>query len=74
MNEYEIVIEEITPCGGSKHAIRSFAEAEAESPRAYVEENKRLPILEEIANDDGSILIRTGNEAGYKVNYTFTEI
>lgn len=74
MNEYEIVIEEQNPCGGSRHAIRSIVEAEAESPRDYVEKNKRLPILEEIANDDGSVLIRTGNDAGYKISYTFTEI
>ena len=31
MKDYEIIVESMTPCGGSKHAIRTIIEAEAES-------------------------------------------
>ena len=44
MAEYEIIIESMTPCGGSKYAVRNIVEAEAESPEAYVEQHKRFPI------------------------------
>lgn len=73
MNEYEIVIEEINPCGGSAHARKSIIEAEADSPESYVKENGRFPILEIIENTDGSTLIITGDGAGYMIRYTFSE-
>ena len=38
MKEYEIIIETINPCGGTKHAQNEIIEAEAESPEAYVKE------------------------------------
>ena len=41
MNEYEVYIEEINPCGGSQHAQKSIIEIEAESPEAYVTANGR---------------------------------
>jgi len=44
MPEYEIIIESMTPCGGSKYANRTIIEAEAESPEAYVEQHKRFPL------------------------------
>ena len=34
MKDFEIIVESMTPCGGSKHAIRTIIEAEAESPEA----------------------------------------
>ena len=73
MNEYEICIENITPCGGSKYAIREIIEAECESPEAYVRENGRFPIIDTLRNDDGDTVIVTGNAAGYITRYTFTE-
>ena len=39
MKEYEIIIETINPCGGTKHAQNEIIEAEAESPEAYVKEH-----------------------------------
>lgn len=74
MNEYEIVIERINPCGGSSHGIREIIEAEAQSPEAYLEKNARFPITERIEQGDGSVLIITGNGRGYFDRYTFTEI
>ena len=73
MNEYEICIENITPCGGSKYAIREIIEAECESPEAYVKANARFPIIDIIENEDGDKVIITGNEAGYITRYTCTE-
>lgn len=72
MTEYEVVKEEITPCGGSKHAVRTIFTVEAESPEAYVRENGRFPILEVARNTDGDIVIMTG-QSGYVDRYTFTE-
>ena len=34
MKEYEIIIETINPCGGTKHAKNEIKEAEAETPAA----------------------------------------
>ena len=73
MNEYEVIIEEINPCGGSAHARRSIIEAEADSPESYVRENGRFPILETVENADGTLLIVTGDGAGYFIRYTFSE-
>ena len=32
MNEYEVLIETINPCGGEAHSKKEFKEVEAESP------------------------------------------
>ena len=74
MKEYEIVIENMTPCGGATHAIRDFVEAELESPEAYAATHSQYPIIDQTVNDDGDTVITTGNEAGYITKYTFTEI
>lgn len=73
MNSYEVMIESINPCGGSQHAIREIIEVDAESPEAYVEANKRFPIMEIIENQDGDKTIITGDGKGYIIRYTFTE-
>ena len=72
MAEYEIIIESMTPCGGSKYAVRNIVEAEAESPEAYVEQHKRFPIRD-ITRTETGVVITTGNESGYVDRYTFTE-
>lgn len=73
MNEYEIFIETINPCGGSAHAQREIIEAEAESPEAYVKQYGKLLIREISTNADGDVVITTGDEAGYIIRYTFSE-
>lgn len=35
MNEYEVIIEEINPCGGETYARKEIIEVEAESPESY---------------------------------------
>ena len=73
MNAYEICIESMTPCGGSRHAIREIIEAECESPEAYVQENGRFPIMDTSENVDGDKVIVPGDGKGYIVKYVFTE-
>ena len=73
MHEYEIFVEEINPCGGEKHSKKTLIEAEADSPEAYVKENGRFPILESILNENGVVVIVTGDNHGSIVRYTFTE-
>lgn len=72
MNEYEVIIEEINPCGGETYARKEIVEIEAESPESYVRQNARFPILEISEMSDGSVLIIAGNDAGYMTRYTFT--
>ena len=73
MHEYEIFVEEINPCGGEKHSKKTLIEAEAASPEAYVKENGRFPILESILNENGDVVIVTGDNHGSVVRYTFSE-
>jgi hypothetical protein len=73
VKEYEVLIEELTPCGGESHARKSILEIEAESPEAYVAENRRYPVLEQLQNKNGDTVIITGDGKGYIVRYTFTE-
>ncbi len=73
MKEYEIYIEKINPCGGSRHAVREIIEAEAESPEDYVKEHGPFPIMENIRNANGDVVIRTGDGKGNFIHYTFSE-
>ena len=73
MNEYEVYIEEINPCGGSQHAKKSIIEIETESPEAYVKANGRFPIMEISKNSNGDEVIITGDGNGYYIRYTFSE-
>ncbi len=73
MNEYEILIEDINPCGGEKYGKKEIVEAEAENPEAYVKAHGRFPILDISTNGDGDCVITTGDGSGNIVRYTFTE-
>ncbi len=73
MNEYEVFIEDINSCGGEQHAKKELIEAEADSPKAYVEENGRFPIMDISQNANGDTVITTGDGKGNFVRYTFAE-
>lgn len=73
MKEYELILEQMTPCGGPSHAIKSFLTVETDSPEAYVRENGRFPIMEVAKNTDGDTVITAGDGKGYMDRYTFTE-
>ena len=74
MNEYEILVETINPCGGAAHAKREIIEAEAESPEAYVKSKAPYPVIDRVLTSDGDTLIITGDGSGSIVRYTFTEL
>ena len=73
MNYYEVLIEDINPCGGEGYAKKEFIEVEAESPMAYVEANKRFPIIDSNEMGNGDVIITTGDGSGNIVRYTFSE-
>lgn len=73
MNEYEVFIEDINPCGGEQHANKELIEVEAESPEAYVKANGRFPILDVTEKANGDIVITTGDGKGNFLKYTFSE-
>lgn len=72
MNEYEVLIETINPCGGEAHASKEFQEIEAASPEAWVKENGRYPVMDNAKNASGDVVIVTGDGKGNMVRYTFT--
>ena len=73
MNEYEVIIEEINPCGGERHANKKILEIEAESPESYIAENGRFPIMDKTEMSNGDVVIVTGDGSGNMVRYTFSE-
>ena len=73
MKVYDVYVEDINPCGGEKHSKKKFMEVRCEDPEKYVQENGRFPILETVENADGTLLIVTGDGAGYFIRYTFSE-
>lgn len=72
MNEYEVLIETINPCGGEAHASKEFKDIEAESPEAYVQAQGRFPIMDTGKNAAGDVIITTGDGKGNLIRYTFT--
>ena len=73
MPEYELIIEDMNPCGGAAHARRELLEVKAESPEAYVRAHGRMPIRSIETAAPGVTVITTGNDAGYIVRYTFSQ-
>jgi len=73
MKKYEVFVEDINHCGGTKYAKKEFREIEAESPEAYVRENTRLPIIEQRKNAHGETVILTGDGHGNFLKFTFSE-
>lgn len=69
---YEVTIEDMTPCGGEKYAIRQILEVEAENPMQYVMEHKRFPNVNVLREDKEEMVIQASNPVGYKTRYTFT--
>ncbi len=72
MNEYEVVVETINPCGGAAHSKREIIEISADSPEEYVRREGRFPILETVQTPDGTCIV-TGDGAGNFVRYTFCD-
>ena len=73
MHTYEVFVEQINPCGGSAHSKKEVLEIEAESPQAYVQQHGRWPVLDTAQLQNGDLRITTGDCAGNKIIYTFSE-
>lgn len=73
MQEYEVLVETINPCGGEAHAKKEFLEVMAESPEQYVAANGRYPVLSSGKNPAGDTIITTGDGKGSMVRYTFAK-
>lgn len=73
MTEYEVIVENINPCGGERYANKQFLEVEAESPESYVAAYGQYPILDSGKNSNGDMVITTGDGKGNIIRYTFTE-
>lgn len=75
MKHYEVFLEEANPCGGEDNlSKREFIEVDCEDPETYVKENGRFPIQDISHNDNGELVIHTGDTGGYFIRYTFTEV
>ena len=72
MNEYEVLVETINPCGGDRHAKKDFLEVTAESPEQYVADHGAYPILSSGKTPEGDVILTTGDGHGSMVRYTFT--
>ena len=73
MKGYEVFVEDINHCGGTKYAKKEFREILAQSPEAYVRESTRLPIIEVRKNAHGETVILTGDGHGNFLKFTFSE-
>lgn len=71
MNEYEVLVETINPCGGGRHAKKEFIDVETNDPETWVRENGRWPIRDVVSNAEGDTVVITGDEAGNVIRYTF---
>ena len=74
MNEYEVLIEDINPCGGERYCKKSFLEVRTNDPEEYVKENGRFPIMDKGVNVSSDLVITTGDGNGYFIRYTFTKL
>ena len=71
MNEYDVWVERINPCGGVTHAVKELIEVETDDPKKYAEEHSPFPIMTEGKTPAGDLVITTGDSKGYMVRYTF---
>lgn len=72
MNEYEVLVERIDPCGGEKHSHRELIDVEAESPEAYIRDNAQYPVVDDLVNAAGDRVFVTADGKGNMVRFTFT--
>ena len=73
MTEYEVLVETINPCGGDRHSTKEFIDVETDDPTRWVREHGRFPILDVTETPEGDLVVSTGDEAGNRIRYTFTE-
>ncbi len=72
MKNYEVMTEDMNPCGGPDRARKEFIDVQCDDPVAWVRENGRYPITE-ISDTAEGLIITTGDTLGLAMRYTFTE-
>ena len=70
--QYDVLIENINPCGGEKHAIRTFQEVETDDPVEWVRKSAKFPVIDTSRNPRGDIIVVSANGRSYIDRYTFT--
>ncbi|KIR03048.1 hypothetical protein P261_01863 [Lachnospiraceae bacterium TWA4] len=70
---YDVLIEDVNPCGGDRHAKKRFVEVETDDPVAYAKENSQWKLLDVSENPDGDIIVTTGDGKGYITRFIFSE-
>ncbi len=71
--QYDVLIENINPCGGEKHAIRTFQEVEADDSVEWIMQNAKFPVVDTSRTPRGDIIAVSANGRGYIDRYTFTK-
>lgn len=73
MTQYEVLQQDINPCGGERNALTRLYDVETDDPTAYVRENGQFPISDTGKNADGDLVITTADGKGNLVRYIFME-
>lgn len=71
MKKYEVIVETIIPCGGDSSGRKDFIDVETDNPEAYVKEHGHYPIIDDLVNANGDVVITTGDGKGSFIKYTF---
>ena len=72
MQEYEVLIETINPCGVRRMRTRSSGRSRPTARRLMSANRGRYPILDSGKNAAGDTVITTGDGKGVMIRYTFT--
>ena len=73
MKDYEVMVEDINPCGGPDRPRKEFIDVRCDDPVAWVRAHCRYPITEANDTSDGDLVITTGDSFGLAMRYTFSE-
>ena len=73
MKDYEVMVEDINPCGGPDRPRKEFIDVSCDDPVEWVRAHCRYPITEANDTSDGDLVITTGDLFGLAMRYTFSE-
>ena len=74
MKDYEVMVEDINPCGGPDRPRKEFIDVSCDDPVEWVKTHGRYPITECNETSDGDLVILTGDLFGLAMRYTFSEL
>ncbi|MBQ0134007.1 MAG: hypothetical protein KBS46_02565 [Clostridiales bacterium] len=73
MKDYEVMVEDINPCGGADRPRTEFIDVRCDDPVEWVRAHCRFPVREANENSDGDLVITAGDSFGLAARYTFSE-